>query len=32
MCYMRYMCGELTSKKDFDKEISFWFMENANNI
>lgn len=21
---------ELTNKKDFDKEISFWFMENGN--
>ena len=24
--------GELSTKKDFDKEISFWFMENGNNI
>lgn len=24
--------GELSTKKDFDKEISFWFIENGNNI
>ena len=30
--YMKYTCGELNSKKEFDREISFWFMENGNNI